>query len=72
MNNQTPNRVCNTKEQLMDLIMDVTARDCNLQIQQLICSYKRTGDPRYKIDAEALRAEFDDWWNEETAEFVTP
>ena len=63
-------RVCNTKTQLERLIMDVTAHDLNLQMQQLIADYKRTGDEHLKVDAEYLRAEFDTWWNEEEAEFI--
>lgn len=65
-------RVCNTKQQLEVLIMDVTSHDLNLQMQQLISEYKRTGDEHYKIDAEYLRSEFDTWWNSDSAEFVPP
>jgi len=65
-------RVCNTKQQLEVLIMDITSHDLNLQMQQLISEYKRTGDEHYKIDAEYLRSEFDTWWNSDTAEFVPP
>ena len=65
-------RVCNTKQQLEVLIMDVTSHDLNLQMQQLISEYKRTGDEHYKIDAEYLRSEFDTWWDSDTSEFVPP
>ena len=65
-------RVCTTKQQLEVLIMDITSHDLNLQMQQLISDYKRTGDEHYKIDAEYLRSEFDTWWNSDTAEFVPP
>ncbi len=65
-------RVVETKQQLEVLIMDVTSHDLNLQMQQLISEYKRTGDEHYKIDAEYLRSEFDTWWNSDTAEFVPP
>ena len=65
-------RVCNTKQQLEVLIMDVTSHDLNLQMQQLISEYKRTGDERYKIDAEYLRSEFNTWWNSDRSEFVPP
>lgn len=65
-------RVCNTKQQLEVLIMDVTSHDLNLQMQQLISEYKRTGDEHYKIDAEYLRSEFDTWWDSDNAEFVPP
>jgi len=65
-------RVCTTKQQLEVLIMDVTSHDLNLQMQQLISEYKRTGDEHYKIDAEYLRSEFDTWWNSDSAEFVPP
>ena len=52
--------------------MDVTSHDLNLQMQQLISEYKRTGDEHYKIDAEYLRSEFDTWWDSDTSEFVPP
>ena len=65
-------RVCDTKQQLEKLIMDITSHDLNLQMQQLISDYKRTGDEHYKIDAEYLRSEFDTWWNTDEAEFVPP
>ena len=70
--NETPRRVVETKQQLEVLIMDVTSHDLNLQMQQLISEYKRTGDEHYKIDAEYLRSEFDTWWNSDSAEFVPP
>ena len=65
-------RICDTKQQLEKLIMDITSHDLNLQMQQLISDYKRTGDEHYKIDAEYLRSEFDTWWNTDEAEFVPP
>ena len=65
-------RVCNTKQQLEVLIMDITSHDLNLQMQQLISDYKRTGDEHYKIDAEYLRSEFNTWWDTDTAEFIPP
>ena len=69
---ESQSRVCNTKQQLEVLIMDITSHDLNLQMQQLISEYKRTGDEHYKIDAEYLRSEFDTWWSSDTAEFVPP
>lgn len=68
----TPSRVCNTLESLEDLIMDVTSHDLNLQMQQLIADYKKTGDEHLKLDAEYLRSEFDTWWNDEESSFVPP
>ena len=65
-------RVVNSKHQLERLLMDVTSHDLNLQMQQLIADYKKTGDEHYKVDAEYLRSEFDTWWNTEEAEFVPP
>ena len=65
-------RVVNTKQQLERLIMDVTIHDLNHQMQQLIATYKKTGDEHYKVDAEYLRSEFDSWWDYNTAEFVPP
>ena len=70
--NEAPRRVVTTKQQLEVLIMDITSHDLNLQMQQLISDYKRTGDEHYKIDAEYLRSEFDTWWNSDTSEFVPP
>ena len=70
--NTDSSRVCNTLESLEDLIMDITSHDLNLQMQQLIADYKRTGDEHLKLDAEYLRSEFDTWWNNETSLFVPP
>ena len=72
MTKPTQRRVVTTKQQLEVLIMDITSHDLNLQMQQLISDYKRTGDEHYKIDAEYLRSEFDTWWDSDTAEFVPP
>ena len=69
---ESQSRICDTKQQLEVLIMDITSHDLNLQMQQLISDYKRTGDEHYKIDAEYLRSEFDTWWSSDTAEFVPP
>ncbi len=52
--------------------MDITAHDLNLQMQQLIADYKRTGEERLKQDAEYLRSEFDTWWNDDDSSFVPP
>lgn len=71
-NDHVPSRVCSTLESLEELIMDITSHDLNLQMQQLIADYKRTGKEKYKIDAEYLRSEFDTWWNEDYSSFVPP
>jgi hypothetical protein len=68
----TQSRVCETKQQLEKLIMDITSHDLNLQMQQLISDYKKTGDEHYKLDAEYLRSEYDTWWDQETTEFIPP
>ena len=68
----TKSRVCNTAQQLEKLVMDITCHDLNLQMQQLISDYKKTGDEHYKVDAEYLRSEFDTWWNTDESEFVPP
>ena len=65
-------RVVNTKQQLEDLVMDITSHDLNRQMQQLISEYKKTGNEHYLVDASYLRSEFDTWWNTEEAEFVPP
>lgn len=52
--------------------MDITAHDLNLQMQQLLSDYKRTGNEHYKVDAEYLRSEFEEWWNDEISEFDPP
>ena len=65
-------RVCETKQQLEELVMDITSHDLNLQMQQLISDYKKTGDEHYKLDAEYLRSEFDTWLNDEVALFAPP
>ena len=70
--NSEPSRVCNTKQQLEKLIMDITSHDLNLQMQQLVADYKKTGDEHYKLDAEYLRSEFDTWWNDEVSLFAPP
>ena len=68
----TQSRICETKQQLEKLIMDITSHDLNLQMQQLISDYKKTGNEHYKLDAEYLRSEYDTWWDQETAEFIPP
>ena len=65
MNQPDSSRVCTTKTQLEKLVMDITSHDLNLQMQQLISEYKKTGNEHYKLDAEYLRSEFDTWWNDE-------
>jgi len=65
-------RTCNTKEELENLIMDITQADLNRQIQHLITEYKRTGNDTYKLDAEYLRSEFDSWWDADEGEFNVP
>ena len=65
-------RVCNTPKQLEELVMDITLHDLNLQMQQLVSDYKKTGDESLLIDASYLKSEFDTWWNSDTAEFVPP
>ena len=52
--------------------MDITSHDLNLQMQQLIADYKKTGDEHLKIDAEYLRSEFDTWWDDKESYFVPP
>ena len=71
-NNQTPRRIVETKQQLEELIMDITSSDLNRQMQQLITEYKKTGNEHYKLDAEYLRSEFDTWWNDEVSLFAPP
>lgn len=65
-------RVCSTLKELEELIMDITSHDLNLQMQQLISDYKKTGDEHYKLDAEYLRSEFETWWNDEVSLFAPP
>ena len=65
-------RFCKHTPQLEKLIMDITSHDLNLQMQQLISDYKKTGNEHYKLDAEYLRSEFDTWWDYDSAEFVPP
>ena len=67
-----PSRVCTSKPQLEKLIMDVTSHDLNRQMQQLVSTYKKTGDQHYLDDAMYLRSEFETWWNSDEAEFVPP
>ena len=67
-----PSRVCNSKQQLEKLVMDVTSHDLNRQMQQLVSEYKKTGDQHYLDDAMYLRSEFETWWNSDDAEFVPP
>lgn len=68
----TPSRVCNTKQQLEELVMDITQSDLNRQMQQLVAEYKRTGRDEFKYNAEALMDEFDSWWDYESLEFKAP
>lgn len=62
----------NYNSKLNKLVMDITSHDLNLQIQQLISDYKRTGNEHYKVDAEYLRSEFEEWWNDDTLKFEFP
>tara|TARA_R110002012_G_scaffold29959_4_gene91652 strand:- start:518 stop:742 length:225 start_codon:yes stop_codon:yes gene_type:complete len=71
MNNDANSRVGNSK-QLENLILDITQHDLNLQMQQLISEYKKTGDEHYKVDAEYLRSEFETWWDSEESQFAPP
>ena len=65
-------RVVNTPKQLEELVMDITLHDLNLQMQQLVSDYKKTGDEALLVDASYLKSEFDTWWDSDTAEFVPP
>ena len=65
-------RVVTNKQQLERLIMDITSHDLNLQMQQLISDYKKTGNEHFKLDAEYLRSEFETWWNDEVSLFAPP
>ena len=67
-----PSRVCETRKQLEELVLDITQHDLNLQMQQLISEYKKTGEERLLIDAEYLRSEYETWWDSEHAEFKAP
>ena len=69
---KTTSRVCNTRKQLEELVLDITQHDLNLQMQQLISEYKKTGEERLLIDAEYLRSEYDTWWDSENSEFEAP
>ena len=65
-------RVVTTHKQLEELVLDVTHHDLNHQMQHLIAEYKQTGDESLLIDAEYLRSEFENWWDDETSQFVPP
>lgn len=65
-------RVVNTVKQLEELIMDITQSDLNRQMQQLVSDYKKTGNEKFRLDAEALREEFDSWWDSDDLEFAAP
>ena len=65
-------RVCETKKQLEELVLDITQHDLNHQMQRLVAEHKRTGDESLLLDAEYLRSEFESWWDKENAEFVPP
>lgn len=71
-NQNTQRRVVTNLKQLERLIMDVTCHDLNLQMQQLISDFKKTGNEHYKLDAEYLRSEFETWWNDEVSMFAPP
>ena len=63
-------RVCETKQQLEELVLDITQHDLNHQMQRLVAEHKRTGDESLLLDAEYLRSEFESWWDKENAVFV--
>ena len=48
-------RVCETKQQLEELVLDITQHDLNHQMQRLVAEHKRTGDESLLLDAEYLR-----------------
>lgn len=52
--------------------MDITQSDLNRQMQQLVSDYKKTGNERFRLDAESLMEEFDAWWDSDDLEFVAP
>ena len=70
--NSVSSRVCNTKQQLEELVMDLTQSDLNRQMQHLIAEYKRTGIEEFKYNAEALMEEFDAWWDYDSLTFEVP
>ena len=70
--NPDSRRVVTTHKQLEELVLDITSHDLNLQMQQLVADYKKTGDESLLIDAEYLRSEFDTWWDADSTEFVPP
>ena len=72
MPNFEQRRVVSTKQQLEELIMDITSSDLNRQMQQLVAEYKRTGIDHFRVDAEYLRSEFQSWWNDDEAIFESP
>jgi len=72
MDSLAPRRIVNNKQELMELVMDITAENLNRQMQHLISDYKKTGNEHFRIDAEYLRSEFDTWWNDSDSEFVPP
>lgn len=57
---------------LEKLVMDITQHDLNLQMQQLISDYKKTGDEKLKEDAEYLRSEYEMYWDYEMSSFDFP
>ena len=65
-------RVCETKQQLEELVLDITQHDLNHQMQRLVAEHKRTGDESLLLDAEYLRSEFESWWDKENSVFVPP
>ena len=65
------NRVCNTKQQLEELVLDITQHDLNHQMQRLVMEHRRTGDENYLIDADYLRSEFETWWDQTSARVCT-
>ncbi|AEC53107.1 GDSL family lipase [Synechococcus phage S-CRM01] len=72
MNDTNFSRLDDPNFTIKKLVMDITAHDLNLQMQQLMADYKKTGDEHFKIDAEYLRSEFEAWWNDEASEFISP
>lgn len=56
---------------MRQLVLDVSSHDMNQRVESLVVQYRETGLIEHKVNADAIIAEFYDWWNPEECKFDT-
>ncbi len=57
---------------MRQLVLDVSSHDMNQRVESLVVQYRETGLVEHKDNADAIIAEFCDWWNAEECKFDSP